>query len=34
MEVNWTKGIDQKTGKPLEYDPAIHLCGRRQLQSE
>src|SRR4249920_2747163 len=21
-EVNWTKGIDQKTGKPLEYDPA------------
>jgi alcohol dehydrogenase (cytochrome c) len=22
MEVNWTKGIDQKTGKPLEYDQA------------
>jgi alcohol dehydrogenase (cytochrome c) len=21
-EVNWTRGIDQKTGKPLEYDPA------------
>jgi alcohol dehydrogenase (cytochrome c) len=21
-EVNWTKGIDQKTGKPLDYDPA------------
>jgi alcohol dehydrogenase (cytochrome c) len=20
-EVNWTRGIDQKTGKPLEYDP-------------
>jgi alcohol dehydrogenase (cytochrome c) len=20
-EVNWTKGIDQKTGRPLEYDP-------------
>jgi alcohol dehydrogenase (cytochrome c) len=20
--VNWTKGIDQKTGKPLEYDPS------------
>jgi glucose dehydrogenase len=19
--VNWTKGIDQKTGKPLDYDP-------------
>ena len=22
MEVNWTKGIDQKTGKPLDYDPS------------
>jgi alcohol dehydrogenase (cytochrome c) len=22
VEVNWTKGIDQKTGKPLDYDPA------------
>src|SRR6266851_5019118 len=21
MEVNWTKGIDQKTRKPLDYDP-------------
>jgi alcohol dehydrogenase (cytochrome c) len=21
-DVNWTKGIDQKTGKPLEYDPS------------
>src|SRR5258707_3656712 len=20
--VNWTKGIDQKTGRPLDYDPA------------
>jgi alcohol dehydrogenase (cytochrome c) len=20
-DVNWTKGIDQKTGKPIEYDP-------------
>ena len=20
-EVNWTKGIDQKTGKPIDYDP-------------
>ena len=20
--VNWTRGIDQKTGKPLEYDPS------------
>ena len=22
MEVNWTKGIDQKTGKPVDYDPS------------
>jgi alcohol dehydrogenase (cytochrome c) len=21
IEANWTKGIDQKTGKPLDYDP-------------
>ena len=21
-DVNWTKGIDQKTGRPLDYDPA------------
>jgi alcohol dehydrogenase (cytochrome c) len=21
MEVNWTKGIDQKTGRPLDYEP-------------
>ena len=21
-DVNWTKGIDQKTGKPLDYDPS------------
>jgi alcohol dehydrogenase (cytochrome c) len=21
-EVNWTKGIDQKTGKPVDYDPS------------
>jgi alcohol dehydrogenase (cytochrome c) len=21
-EANWTKGIDQKTGKPIDYDPA------------
>jgi len=21
IEVNWTKGIDQKTGKPIDYDP-------------
>jgi alcohol dehydrogenase (cytochrome c) len=22
IEVDWTKGIDQKTGKPVDYDPA------------
>jgi alcohol dehydrogenase (cytochrome c) len=22
MDVNWTKGIDQKTGKPVDYDPS------------
>ena len=21
-EVNWTDGIDQKTGRPLDYDPS------------
>jgi alcohol dehydrogenase (cytochrome c) len=21
MDINWTKGIDQKTGKPVDYDP-------------
>ena len=33
MEVNWTKGIDQKTGKPIDYDPEQghpDLCRRRQ----
>lgn len=24
-EVTWTKGMDPKTGKPLEYDPAIKV---------
>jgi hypothetical protein len=23
--INWTKGIDQKTGKPLDYDPSKDL---------
>jgi len=23
--INWTKGIDQKTGKPLEYDPGKEI---------
>jgi hypothetical protein len=41
--VNWTKGIDQKTGKPLDYDPnkdvqtyrvsAIRLLTRRSRKS-
>ncbi len=34
--VNWTKGIDQKTGKPLDYDPNQghpDLCGHRQSHS-
>jgi alcohol dehydrogenase (cytochrome c) len=21
MDINWTKGVDQKTGKPIDYDP-------------
>jgi alcohol dehydrogenase (cytochrome c) len=24
-ELNWTKGLDPKTGKPLEYDPRLDL---------
>lgn len=24
-EVNWTKGLDPKTGKPVEYNPAVAL---------
>ncbi|HEU5272109.1 MAG TPA: PQQ-binding-like beta-propeller repeat protein [Xanthobacteraceae bacterium] len=24
-DVNWTKGLDPKTGKPLEYDPKLDL---------
>ena len=24
-DLNWTKGIDQKTGKPFEYDPKIDV---------
>jgi alcohol dehydrogenase (cytochrome c) len=23
--INWTKGIDQKTGKPLDYGPAKEI---------
>jgi alcohol dehydrogenase (cytochrome c) len=25
LEVNWTKGIDQKTGKPIDYDPTKEI---------
>jgi len=34
MEVTWTQGIDQKTGKPLDYDPAKDIqtyAGRLNL---
>jgi alcohol dehydrogenase (cytochrome c) len=24
-KVNWTKGIDQKTGKPIDYDPTLDV---------
>src|SRR5260221_10706454 len=24
-QVNWTKGIDPKTGKPVEYDPRLDV---------
>src|SRR5260370_1718176 len=24
-ELNWTKGLDPKTGKPLEYDPKLDV---------
>jgi len=23
--INWTSGIDQKTGKPLDYDPKLDI---------
>lgn len=29
-EVNWTAGIDEKTGMPLEYDPALAVGGFQQ----
>ncbi len=34
--VNWTKGIDQKTGKPVDYDPEQghpDLFGRRHADA-
>jgi alcohol dehydrogenase (cytochrome c) len=35
MEQTWTKGIDQKTGKPLDYDPAkdIQVYSGQQTQT-
>jgi alcohol dehydrogenase (cytochrome c) len=34
-EINWTKGIDQKTGLPLDYDPTkdIQIYSGRQNQT-
>ena len=34
-EINWTKGIDQKTGLPLDYDPTkdIQVYSGRQNQT-
>ena len=32
-EVNWTKGIDPKTGKPLEYDPNLKVQMYGDLKS-
>jgi alcohol dehydrogenase (cytochrome c) len=32
--INWTRGIDQKTGKPLDYDPKLHIqvySGRQNM---
>jgi alcohol dehydrogenase (cytochrome c) len=35
MEQTWTKGIDQKTGKPVDYDPAkdIQVYSGQQAQT-
>jgi alcohol dehydrogenase (cytochrome c) len=32
--INWTKGIDQKTGKPLDYDPNLDLQVYSGLQNQ
>jgi alcohol dehydrogenase (cytochrome c) len=32
--VNWTKGIDQKTGKPVDYDPAKDIQTYSGLSSQ
>ena len=33
-KVNWTRGIDQKTGKPVDYDPAKDLQVYSGLQNQ
>jgi alcohol dehydrogenase (cytochrome c) len=33
-KVNWTKGIDQKTGKPLEYDPTKDIQVYSGMQNQ
>ena len=32
--INWTKGIDQKTGKPVDYDPNLDLQIYSGLQNQ
>jgi alcohol dehydrogenase (cytochrome c) len=32
--INWTKGIDQKTGKPVDYDPARDVQVYSGLQNQ
>jgi alcohol dehydrogenase (cytochrome c) len=33
-KINWTKGIDQKTGKPLEYDPGKDIQVYSGMQNQ
>jgi alcohol dehydrogenase (cytochrome c) len=33
-KINWTKGIDQKTGKPLEYDPTKDIQVYSGMQNQ
>ena len=33
-DVNWTKGIDQKTGKPVDYDPSKDLQVYSGMQNQ
>ena len=32
--INWTKGIDQKTGKPLDYDPSKDIQVYSGMQNQ